>query len=1141
MVDPNNHTYNIQLDDLVYTYPDENAEDFQTLITSKQEFLELSPQPGQLFGHQKLVQRYMLEYDRLLVIHETGTGKSCTAFSTSEQFKVGMVSAVVNFIDDYIKPQRTSIRHIYILTRSNLLIEELKFQLACKCTQGEYLTRKVQEASSETARKGNLTREINKYYSMFTYKTFINRLIERNLSDDDLRTLYSGSLFIVDEAHNLHIDPQQDSQESQRIIYNQLWRLFHVIERSKIMLLTATPMINEVAEIAPIMNLILPEESQLSLDTDYTTVTLQDMEPYFRGKISYVRALSTGAIVEYEGNPVEMEYEVAGKVIPSNLIVYATEMSEFQQQSYITTENTDDAFFSRGRQAANFVFPDGSFGRVGFDRYVIQEQVQRTRPPRRRDVNNGQNALETVTIPDRFRATEELVPWISSLENLRILSSKFASIVELCMTQPGNCFVYTDFISGSGGAVLALCFENMTINVENEDGEIVTYGPLEQFHEDTSIFLPIQSQGRRLRPLCASATGEEIANRRVRIDPRPRYAIITGKMPETRSAAILEAFNSYENRHGDYIKVLIGTPVSKIGINLANVLQVHVMGPQWNQSNTYQAISRAIRATSHVALVEEERQRLIAEGQNPDEARIVIRVYAHASVTTNGTSADLQMYQESEIKDIQIRRMLRIMKQCAIDCQINYSRNVRPGDIDGSPACDYQECQYQCVNPSPTTIDTSSYNVLYADKTISEVADYMKTIFITRFRIPFTELYTLLPDINPQYIVRAAEYLISQKIAIIDRYGYPSYLQEDKGTLYLQRQYPDISINQSNLGLSVYTDTLIALDDRSFSTFVSEIQTDTQLSQLEQLRSIPPSTPEFNDILDNLLLETKVNLLEESLYNYAINGTSDPFIESILERFRPFIYFLNEPVSDIERSAAVLANRGKGRGRKPKEGGRVRIRRVTATESIATPTPDTDTELVYIHTLYNQTFDRVSYAVTSKFIKAEGRIRILKPSENTGWRDANPYEFPVYNSYVQREILRRLSEFEQSEIYGTILQADRKFRIVDRTTQTGDPEQDARKTKRGKECRTWHKPDLIEVLWKLGVQPEVTVDPTLTQEQLVGYLNREKAKSDEVRPEEFDMDKLRFFYGWYLTDLTKDRLCTLIQEYLASIGRLFIM
>ena len=79
------------------------------------------------------------------------------------------------------------------------------------------------------------------------------------------------------------------------------------------------------------------------------------------------------------------------------------------------------------------------------------------------------------------------------------------------------------------------------------------------------------------------------------------------------SKPMKKTIKTYENRHGQYIKVLIVTQMARDGINVENVTQIHLVGPIWNESSMYQAQSRGIRATSHDILLNEERNKIINE------------------------------------------------------------------------------------------------------------------------------------------------------------------------------------------------------------------------------------------------------------------------------------------------------------------------------------------------------------------------------------------------------------------------------------------------------------------------------------------------------------------------------------------------
>lgn len=66
-------------------------------------------------------------------------------------------------------------------------------------------------------------------------------------------------------------------------------------------------------------------------------------------------------------------------------------------------------------------------------------------------------------------------------------------------------------------------------------------------------------------------------------------------------------FNSKDNKNGEIIKVIIGSPIISEGITLKNVRQVHILEPSWNMSRINQIIGRAVRNYSHHDLEPEDR------------------------------------------------------------------------------------------------------------------------------------------------------------------------------------------------------------------------------------------------------------------------------------------------------------------------------------------------------------------------------------------------------------------------------------------------------------------------------------------------------------------------------------------------------
>ena len=1153
----------VELDDMFGAYPTPETPGVQTLITAKQEFNELAstvtepiPKRGHYFKHQQFIQRIMKVFPSILMMHQTGTGKTCSFVAFSEYCR-------------QIHESGGNIKRVYVLVKGPSLKNEFRNQLVCRCTAGEYETDLVKNATNEAARKGNITREIKKWYSIKTYTKFANNINSKatkkhgayTLTDEEIITKYSDCAFFVDEIQNLGLeeDPglmagaEQIGETEQTApiddiqrIYRQLWRVFHLAQRTRIVLASATPMVNGTGEIPYPMNLILPADRQMPTDgsIDYNTATLEQLEPYFRGKISFVREMDTGAVARYEGERIETEYEIAGRTVRSQLIVYASRMSpELQEIGYRNAQQNPSNFRLAERQAASFVFPDGSYGGTAPRMVKVsrknKEKGGALAEAQRRAAEWGFGRWVVSDAPDLYRPVPELLPWISNLEYMRHLSCKYAETVRLCRDNPGNCWVYNEFVSGSGAVVEGLCFEAMGF---------------ERFNENSSVFVAgtgTQTVGG-LSPYCAPAvTG---VNRRIRIAPRLRYALLTSEtlLSGPKLNAILELMNSYENRHGAYIKVLIGSQIAREGLSISNCLQIHVP-PTWNESAAYQALSRALRATSHDDLIQEERRRLISVGEDPDTARVIVNIYRHAALTSDGTSVDLEMYQLSEYKNRQIARMLRIMKQCAIDCQVHYQRNVRPNDVNGSPACDYEECAYRCVDPTPDFNDTTTYDLYYSDNVVAAAVSDLVELFRNRFSITIDDLYRIMTGYRPKFVLMAVEKMITDKIMIYDRYGYQSYVQIDNDTVFLTRDFPTDpsgrtgteTVGGQRFPLSYYSKHLVANLPASLSAHVNKVQSDEQFDIIQQLATMSPETPEFHQTIELLNIDNKVSLLENAVEQFVLRGVTTPTIAGIIAKYQTVLYMLHEPITEITQSALALANRGKGRGRKPNPNTKLKLKKINpAVAGEGQPVVDTDTEQVYINTLYNQVYDRVAYAVTSRYNKADGRIRLLKPSEGIGWRDANPYELPVYNAIVQREIARRSQQFEQFGIYGTILY-DNEFRIVDKAAEKGNlAATDARMFNRGKKCRTWLKHQLVDLMWRLQLRsPDYDlVDTTgITRNDYIQFLLNQKVKQTAQQLSTMDDAWLRFYYTWHRSGMNRVDICDYIRNHFQQTGRLMVV
>ena len=238
---------------------------------------------------------------------------------------------------------------------------------------------------------------------------------------------------------------------------------------------------------------------------------------------------------------------------------------------------------------------------------------------------------------------------------------------------------------------------------------------------------------------------------------------------------------------------------------------------------------------------------------------------------------------------------------------------------------------------------------------------------------------------------------------------------------------------------------------------------------------------------------------------------------------------LHEPIKALEKSSEYLEKRGTGRGRKPREGSRFKLT-AGQEQQIIKYFDKKGKEVIYFHNLSTSISALTAFAVTAKSRKTEGNIRILKPSENVGWRDANEYEEAVYNTYIKTKIEESTTELADVEIYGTILD-DGHFRIIDKSTEDLEvSKRDARKINRGRICLNgWKKNQLFEVLWKLKYNP-FTLEIDLNRDQLIKFITMQGlANKNEAKT--FSNDRLKLYYSWGTSGSNIKKICTFLEEY----------
>jgi len=305
--------------------------------------------PQQEFLSELLISKYCpWNIDKnirgILIYHNIGSAKTCTAIRIAEKFK-------------------KKINIIFVLPAA--LMNNLYCELRSECTDNEYITKtereelKHEEINSEKYNKiiNKTKKKINKYYTIYSYHKFIELIQTQQIKN------INNTLLIIDEIQNMI--------SINGTFYNTLNNLVNNSKKCKLILLSATPIFDRPIEIALTLNLLkkdlfnIEKFNQDYMDEKYNLINISD----FKNKI-------TNLISYYRGAPPQAYPKVIFKTVKCL-------MSSFQYKSYLTSlssetkyikgsfKNVDilkmpSNFFIGPRIISNIAYPNKSIGELGY-------------------------------------------------------------------------------------------------------------------------------------------------------------------------------------------------------------------------------------------------------------------------------------------------------------------------------------------------------------------------------------------------------------------------------------------------------------------------------------------------------------------------------------------------------------------------------------------------------------------------------------------------------------------------------------------------------------------------------------------------------------------------------------------------------
>jgi hypothetical protein len=593
---------------------------------------EASAQSGfKLQPQQRFLRRVLSPESPLrnvLLVHGTGTGKTCTAIQVAEEYilrpefqdkKVFVVASAAvqdNFRKELFEMNRVTVDEVAGTLESKQCTGRryLDMLLRIESEPKNWANPDIRDKLQRTADK-----ILSEFYEFSAYASFGNLIAsklggtEKDIDREWVHKTFDNRLLIIDEAHNI-----RESKDDGGIkgVTRAMENLVKTAEGLVLVLLTATPMYDTFAEIVYYMNLFLWNDRQQEPTERLEVADLFTPEgdlhagpasdrfrAWCQSYVSYVKGenpftfpfrLSPPKTIEVDAVTTSFSGE---PIAPADTLQYLTpylvesrpqggQLATLQEEKRKATTEATLAVLPGGKEFGALFRSEGrSYAYVG---------------------------------------TPFLTP-----EALPSVAAKFVRVLESIETGTGIVFVYSNFVT-MGARLFAMALE--------EHGYSAAMGG----------------------PLLANPAYTGASN--------GKYILLTSDATEAELSAMITRVKAPDNRDGSQIRVIVAGPIASEGVDFRCVRQVHVLDPWWNMSRIEQVIGRGLRTCSHQRLPRFEDQNCT--------------VYLHILRTGDGreTFDEFTYRTKVEQKAIRIARVRKVIAESAMDCPIQITATTLSED-----------------------------------------------------------------------------------------------------------------------------------------------------------------------------------------------------------------------------------------------------------------------------------------------------------------------------------------------------------------------------------------------------------------------------------------------------------------------------
>ena len=662
-------------------YPSIQSKDFMKTIAGKKEFWDIQGRETgthtsfdnessarcntknfKVAPHQIFVKRFLspqTPYNGLLLFHDVGVGKTCTAISIAEQYINVYEKRVLVILSSTLRDNFK--KQIFDITKYDM--ENHTANLCTGVRYADLVVNRHQMTKEEFAKA--VDKIINKHYQFMGYKELfelckkIREHIEKTERDqrkhegrykDKIAELFSNRLIVIDEAHNL----RSTSDEVNKRISHAFMDMVNNAQNTKLLLMTATPMFNDPREIVWILNILLTNDQRPNIKIGELFDKTGALTPTGKSKLQDV---CTGYVSYMRGeNPFSFPFRIYPRDIGDKHLVRTPPESDILGQNIAPSRRSKEVQLIGTTMSPTqlLVYEDMlSSIPASYDEDDIDELETSTMPLQVQNLIQVCNcvfpqASSKITYGSTgfgqcFDRNKNKISYNNATEakhgqflkydgDLGKYAPKIKRVIDYLLKARGIVFVYSQFYY-SGIIPLALALEHVGYN---------------KLGGNLGANLAVDQRA----PLIAGK--------------RPNYVILSrdGDLSPNNNKEIA-ILRSHENRYGDNIKVVIVSKIGTEGLDLKNIREMHLLDPWYNLNRAEQIIGRGVRTCSHIDLPKEQRN-----------VTLFFHVVTHQDDEME--SFDQRVYRIAEMKQKNINKVEQILKSHAIDCAFNYPNLTFP-------------------------------------------------------------------------------------------------------------------------------------------------------------------------------------------------------------------------------------------------------------------------------------------------------------------------------------------------------------------------------------------------------------------------------------------------------------------------------